>query len=312
MSWWQFPHTVIAKRSASTPAVYLLALLAVFSAHSQTANELLDAGKLAEAEAAARADVEAHPDSADAHYLLGYILFKQNKPKDSLAEYTSGAKYRTPSAHDLEVVGADYVLLGDYRDADKWFTKSVQGDPNNLQALYYLGRAKYNENRFEEAVAVFLKCLQRDPRDIKAEDNLGLSYEGLGRTDDAIAAYRAALAWQADAKVKNSDPYINLGNILVETDRSEEAIPYLTEAVRLSPDALRAHRALGKAYLHAKQLDKAQAEFETCIQIAPQNAPSHFMLAQVYRKRGLLDKARLETQRYSDLSGTHSTSESSQ
>jgi len=159
---------------------------------------------------------------------------------------------------------------------------------------------------------VFLKCLQRDPKNVKAEDNLGLCYEGLGRTDDAVTAYRAAIAWQADAKEKNSGPYINLGNILVENGHSSEAIPYLTEAIRLSPEDLRAHRALGKAYLHDNQIEKAQTEFEKCIQIAPKNAPAHFMLAQVYRKRGLLDKARTETQRYAELSGTHSVPESSQ
>lgn len=276
------------------------------------ARSLIEANQLPDAEQAVRRYLDFHRNSAEGHYLLGYVLFRENRAKDSLAEYTEAAKYRTPSAHDLEVVGADYVLLADYRDADKWFTKSVEWDPTNVQTLYYLGRAKYNENRFDEAVGVFLKCLQLDPKNVKAEDNLGLSYEGLGRTDDAIAAYRAAIAWQSDAKVKNSGPYIDLGNILVETDHLDEAVPYLTEAVRLSPEDLRAHRALGKAYLHANELDKAQTEFEKCIQIAPQSAPVHFMLAQVYRKRGLLDKARVETQRYAELSGTHSAPESSQ
>jgi tetratricopeptide (TPR) repeat protein len=276
------------------------------------ARSLIESNQLPDAEQALRRYLDVHKNSAEAHYLLGYVLFRLQKARESLAEYTEAAKFRTPTARDLEVVGADYVLLNDYQDADKWFTKSSEWDPNNIQTLYYLGRAKYNENRFDEAISVFLKCLQLDPKNVKAEDNLGLSYEGLGRTDDAIAAYRAAIAWQADDKAKNSGPYINLGNILVETDRSEEAIPYLTEAVQLSPDDLRAHRALGKGYLHANHLEKAQAEFEKCIQIAPQNAPVHFMLAQVYRKRGLLDKARSETEQYAKLSGTHSVSESSQ
>lgn len=276
------------------------------------ARSLIESNQLPDAEKAIQRYLELHKNSAEGHYLLGYVLFRENKPKESLIEYTEAAKYRRPSAHDLEVVGADYVLLADYRDADKWFTKSVEWDPRNLQALYYLGRAKYNENRFDEAIAAFLKCLQLDPRNVKAEDNLGLSYEALGRNDDAIAAYRAAIAWQAAAKAKNPNPYIDLGDILVETDHSDEAIPYLTEAIRLSPGELRAHRGLGKAYLHANQLEKAQAEFEKCIQIAPQSAPIHFMLAQVYRRRGLLDKARSETERYAQLSGTHSAPESSQ
>ena len=46
----------------------------------------------------------AHQDSADAHYLLGYIFFKEANPKLSLTEYTVAARYREPSALDLEVI----------------------------------------------------------------------------------------------------------------------------------------------------------------------------------------------------------------
>jgi tetratricopeptide (TPR) repeat protein len=276
------------------------------------ARALVEAGKFNDAGQIVRRYLEIHRNSADSHYLLGYILFKQQRAKDSLAEYTEGAKYRTPSAHDLEVVGGDYVLLKDYGDADKWLTKSVEWNPANLQALYYLGRTKYNENRFEEAIDIFLKCLKLDPKNIKAEDNLGLAYEALGRVDEAIAAYRTAISWESSGKARDSGPYIDLGNILVENNRSPEALPSLLEAVKISPRDLRAHRALGKAYLRVDQLEKAQVEFETCVELAPESAPTHFMLAQVYRKRGLNAKAQTEIQRYAELSGSHSSPESSQ
>jgi len=285
---------------------------ALTGSHSSAENSLsearsfIESGKLDDAEQVIRRYLAMHTDSADGHYLLGYLLFRKQDAKASLAEYTEGAKYRKPSANDLEVVGGDYVLLHDYADADKWFTKSVQWDPGNFQTLYYLGRAKYNENRFDEAVEVFLRCLKIDPKSIKAEDNLGLSYEGLGRTDDAMTAYRAAISWQTESP-KDSGPYVNLGALLVNTERSSEAVPYLLEAVQISPDEMRTHRELGKAYLHLNQLQQAQTELEKSAQLAPQNAPVHFILAQVYRKLGLTDKARGEAERYAQLAKAHST-----
>ncbi len=57
------------------------------------ARALLSAGKLGESEAALRAYLETHPASADAHFLLGYVLFRDQKAKESLAEFTAGAKY---------------------------------------------------------------------------------------------------------------------------------------------------------------------------------------------------------------------------
>jgi tetratricopeptide (TPR) repeat protein len=271
------------------------------------ARSRIESGSLAEAEQILRHYLTDHPTSADGHYLLGYLLFKKQDPKGSLAEYTEAAKLRTPTAQDLEVVGGDYVLLHDYPDADKWFTKSLEWDPNNFQTLYYLGRTKYNENRFEEAVAVFLKCLKFDPKSIKAEDNLGLSYQGLNRNEEAITAFQIAISWEADAANKDAAPYLDLGSLLVDLDRSREALPYLIEALRISPQEMRVHRELGKAYLHLNDLSKAQTELEDAAKLAPDDAPIHFMLSQVYRKSGMADKARAETELYRKLTGAHST-----
>jgi len=265
------------------------------------ARSLLDLGKAREAEQTVRRYLESRPQSGEAHYLLGYALFKQQKATASLAEYTEGAKYRKPSAADLEAVGSDYVLLKDYLDADKWFSKAVEWNPDDALGWYYLGRTKYNENRFDEAVSAFEKCLKLDPRNVKAEDNLGLSYEGLNRVDDAVAAYRTAIDWQHDSTAKNSGPYLDLGSLLVENDRAAEGLPYLLEAAKLSGGDYRVHRQLGKTYAHLNQLEKARAEFEQAVELAPADAPIHFMLAQVYRRQGLMEKAKLETERYAKL-----------
>ena len=245
-----------------------------------------------------------HPSSADGHYLLGYVLFKQANARDSLAEYTAGAKYRIPSAFDLKVVACDYVLLKDYPDADKWFTRSVERNPKDAQAWYYLGRTKYYENRFDEAVSAFKQCLMLQPKDVRSEDNLGLAYQGLGRNEEAEAAYLSAIQWQREATSKDFGPLLDLGSLLIEDSRTEEAIPYLLKAVQIAPHEFRAHRELGKAYLRLSQLQKAEAELETAIKLAPEDASLHYILGQVYRKAGLSGKAKIEFDRYSAMRGS--------
>jgi tetratricopeptide (TPR) repeat protein len=270
------------------------------------ARALTASGDFSNAERLVRGYLETHRASADAHYLLGYVLFKQKSVKASLAEYTEGAKYRTPSAADFEAIASDYVLLHDYSDAARWFAKAVELDPANYQARYFLARAYYNENRFGDAVGAFEECLKLDPKSVKAKDNLGLSYEGLGRMEEAETAYRAAIAWQADAKDKDPGPYVNLGSLLITSGKPEEAAKVLEEAIRLDDRSLAAHRELGKAYTYLNQLDKAQQQLEQAVAIAPGTAIPHYLLAQVYRKRGLLDKAQTETDRYRTLVATHS------
>ena len=152
--------------------------------------DLLDAAQYAQAEKALRTYLEKNPSSAEGHFLLGYTLFREQRPKDSLAEFTEGAKYQRPQASDLKIVAADYVVLGDLADADKWLTMVANETPKDADAWYLLGRTKYNENRFDEAIEAFQRTLTLRPGDVKAENNLGLSYQGLNRLDDARNGFR--------------------------------------------------------------------------------------------------------------------------
>ncbi len=167
-------------------------------AKSYVAKDMLPA-----AETDVRSYLKDHADSASAHFFLGYIFFRETKARESLAEYTAGAKYQTPSAADLRVVGADYVILSDFGDADKWFSKATEMDPSNVLGWYYLGRTKYNENRFEEALSAFKTCLKLAPNHVRAEDNLGLTLQGLGRYEEAEQAFQNAIDWQANAGSKD-------------------------------------------------------------------------------------------------------------
>jgi len=266
------------------------------------ARSLVAKGELESADRAVRKYLDQRPNSPDGHFLLGYILFRAGKAQDSLPQYTEGAKYRDPSASDLKVVALDYVLLGDYADADTWLTRSLERDPKDAQGWYYLGRAKYNENRLEEAIRAFERCLEIEPKNVKAEDNLGLSLEGLGRIEEAFTAYRNAIAWQAKLLNQDSAPFIELGRLLLEQDRPEEAISYLAKAGEIGPQDFRAHEYLGKTYSRLNKLQEAQSELEKAVTLAPERASLHFMLGQVYRKRGLTEKAKLELERGAALS----------
>ena len=271
------------------------------------ARSALAANRYGEAEAALRAYLALHETSSEAHFLLGYTLFRETKARESLAEYTAGAKHAKPSAADLRVVGADYVLLSDYADADRWFTLASQWDPQDLLGLYYLGRTKYNEQRFEQAIDLFERCLKLDPRNVKAEDNLALSLQALGRRDEAEQAFRRAIEWQTEAGGKDPWPYIDLGSLYIESNRFPEAVNTLRQAVALAPGQSKAHAQLGKAYLSLQQLDKAQPELERAVALSPSNAPTHYVLGQLYAKRGNTAKAKEEFARYSELNARRSS-----
>jgi Flp pilus assembly protein TadD len=273
----------------------------------ERARKLAQTSSLDEAEQTIRRYLAHDETSAEGHFLLGYILFKAAKPKDSLQEYTTGAKYQGPGAADLKIVALDYVLIEDYADAERWLRESVARNPKDVESWYYLGRAQYNENHFAEAVESFEHCLGLDSRHVKAEANLGLALEGLHRTDDATAAYRTAISWEEQGATKSAEPYIDLGTLLLVQNQNEQAVTYLLRATELAPEEVRARERLGTAYFRLNELSNAQIQLEKAVALAPTNAAIHYILGQAYRKEGLIDKARAEFARATELNGTHSS-----
>ncbi len=222
-------------------------------------------GMVEEADRNVRQYLTMHPNSPDAHFMLGFVLFREIQSraaagpgasdagfrtataKASLAEYTEGAKYRTPSYLDLKIVALDYVLLEDYPDADKWLSRAVEWNPQDAESWYDLGRIKYYEASYSEAVAAFSHCLELDSTNVKAEDNLGMTYARLARPKEAIAALQNAIAWQAPLQDKNPQPYIDLGGVLIGEKRPDEAIPYLLQATKIAPGNDKARELLNQA-----------------------------------------------------------------
>jgi tetratricopeptide (TPR) repeat protein len=298
----------------------------------------LKQGKLSEAESATRAHLEAHPDSADAHFLLGFILFREvqgkwlegakedgedlrynsgnlsgslvayrdRRVKESLAEFTAGAKYHAPSAFDLKIVALDYLLLKDYLDADHWLRRSVQWDPRDPQAWYYLGRTKYSESQFPPAIEAFAECLKLEPHNPQAENNVGLSYEALGQRDQAVQAFENAIAWEAENTAKDPEPFIELAHLYLNQNQPEKAVLYLTQSIDISPKVSKAHKELGRAYSLLHRLPEAQAELEKAVALEPATASLHCLLGKIYRQESMAPEAKAEFERCEALEQTPS------
>ena len=270
--------------------------------------ELISSGSLDNAEISLQAYLKEHPASADAHFLLGYVFFHQKKPKDSLAEFTEGAKGRRPTVDELTIVASDYVLLKDFSDADKWFSEVTIQTPYNANAWYLLGRTKYNEQRFDEAISCFERSLSLRPRYVEAENNKGLALRGLDKMDLAKVAFQNAIDWQGDAPT-DAQPYLNLGSLLADQGELDRAISMLTKAVNLSPENPKAHEQLAAAYLNQGDLPKAQHEMEIATTLSPDTSALHFKLGQIYRRQKLVDLAQHEFAICEKLNSTHSSTE---
>jgi tetratricopeptide (TPR) repeat protein len=307
------------------------------------AKSLLQKGLAAQAEKVTRQFLLQHADSAEGHYLLGYILFdevrekyvgeeekegenfrykdtvsaslgemRDAKARESLVELSAGARYSSPSAFDLKIVALNYLLLKDEPSAEKWLTASTTLNSQDAQAWYYLGRTKYSETKYAGAIEAFEHCLKLDPENVVAEYNVGLSYEGLNQNDEAIQAYQNAIAWESQHQLKSPDPFVALARLYLHQNQPEKAVPYLFQAATAFPQLSLPHEELGKSYSVLHRLPEAQEQLEKAVQLSPQNASLRCLLGQVYQQEKMTAKAQTEFERCTMLRNKQSAPEGNQ
>ncbi len=266
---------------------------------------------LAQAEQLVLRQIQLAPASPDARFLLGLILFREGRPKDSLAAYTAGAGLRTPSAADLATVASDYILLKDLPDAEKWLRYALTLTPADPHLWYLLGRTQYNEDRNADAVASLQHALRlappNSPQALRAQYNLGLAFERLGRPADAIAAYRAAIAAQANQPEQDPQPFLDLGTLLLAQNHPADALPLLDQAARLGPDNPLVFQQQGLALEALNRLPEAVTALQRAAALAPDSEQPHFFLARILRRLGRTSEANTEYAIVARLLGTHSS-----
>jgi tetratricopeptide (TPR) repeat protein len=108
-----------------------------------------------------------------------------------------------------------------------------------------------------------------------------------GNLRQAEILYRRVL----DAEPNNAHALCNLGVLINQAERPDEAIDYLRRAVALQPEVGEVHNNLAMAYLGSQDVRAGVAEFREALRLKPSSARLHVQLGQALLELGELDEA---------------------
>lgn len=103
----------------------------------------------------------------------------------------------------------------------------------------------------------------------------------------AEAAYRRALTLAPDF----ADAYLNLGAMMCEARRCDDAIRLYDEALERCPDDAQLHFNRAIALEDRGRAQEAIASYETCLRLAPDLADAHYNAAMLHEGLGQAQKA---------------------
>ncbi len=138
--------------------------------------------------------------------------------------------------------------------------------PNIASELTGLSLEFWRLQQYEAAVAAARRALDFDPDFALAYSYMGMAYKEAGDEDAALEAFRKAVALDPDGYPWSS---INLGMILTDMKRYDEAIAALQHALALLPDDSWAYTCLGRAHRLRGDAQAAVEALEKAIALDP-------------------------------------------
>ena len=162
--------------------------------------------------------------------------------------------------------------------------KAVALVPSHFDANLSLGRAFFGNGDLTASIASFRAALKQQPQNVKANFFLASALERNGDTADALNIYRELIK----NAPKLAEGYLGLGVLLVKTDgvNSSEGLENLQQAVKINPNLYEAQVTLGKILLQRNKTEEALIYLRKAVELLPGNPEPHYQLLQAFRKLG--------------------------
>ena len=156
-------------------------------------------------------------------------------------------------------------------------------------------RKKLASNDVAGAVARLQHAVEIAPDFAEAWNRLGTIAYQTRDYPRAERCFRQGLAADADAY----EPLVNLGGVLINLGKFQEALDYNRHAVLIRPQDALANSQLGMTYFYLKQSDQALKYLNAAKQIDPAHfSHPQLILAEIYAQRKQPDAAANELEQF--------------
>ena len=152
-----------------------------------------------------------------------------------------GVKSQTSrEAIHIYCIGMDYYEKGQYDQAIKSFTKSLEIDPKYFLAYLNRGDVYYEKGQYDLAITDLTKALEIDQKNFAAYHNRGVAYYAKGQYGLAIKDLTKAL----EIDPKNANAFYHRGIAYENKGQYDLAIKDYTKVLEIDPKYTEASNSL--------------------------------------------------------------------
>ncbi|WP_238537808.1 tetratricopeptide repeat protein [Zavarzinella formosa] len=141
--------------------------------------------------------LEAHPGDLGIVFDYAEMLYKMTRYEDAIRVYENALNWTDDSGRwaVFNQIGRLYQYWGRPADAEPWFRKAIELDPEELASHIFLGACQARQGKLSEAEKTYRAAIQWKDSGLldEAYHNLGLVLRGQDRFAEAAECFRKAI-----------------------------------------------------------------------------------------------------------------------
>jgi tetratricopeptide (TPR) repeat protein len=225
---------------------------------------------------------------------------------DSVSHYNSGEKYYEGGNFDQAIVeftktielnpnyidayqyrAIAYVQLREYDLALADLDKAISLNPDDAYLFHVRGVFYKEIGDFDRALADQNKAIDLDPQYVDAYLERGISYGSKGDYDNALADFNKAIELDPSYAL----PYNSRGYTYFLLSDYESALVDFNKAIKFDPNIIEAYQNRGALYGITGDHNRAVADFNKVIELNPNDALAYFNRGLSYKFLGEISDA---------------------
>lgn len=196
-------------------------------------------------------------------------------------------RYKRQTLNEWLDKALEHHRAGRLEAAGLLYQAVLDQEPRHAAALHFSGVLAWQGGHCTLALERIGKALALTPADAQAHSNLGNVLRQLGRTEEAEHSYRRAVALSDS----NPDLWLNLGVLLRERQDFQGAEAAYQRALQLQPQSAIAHNNLGNVWVETRRWDDALAAFDQALALQPRYPDAFSNRANVLNRLGRAEEA---------------------
>jgi tetratricopeptide (TPR) repeat protein len=187
----------------------------------------------------------------------------------------------------LYLLGTALLQLGQTGEAVDRLERAARALRNQPRVLGNLARAYFGLGRYAEAKDAFQKAARLDPRNVSFQ----VGAAGAGAMQGELAQAETALRRLADRFPGSALVWLNLGNVLRDQKRPNDALACYAKALEIEPRLAEAHNNLGSVLHALYRFEEAERAYRAAIASDPGDPSPAYNLASLLIDAGRFREA---------------------